>query len=166
MRDSLRKPDISIVHQGVPTHPLQRSSHDHISHGNDKMICMAENKLKDKKAAVKQLEGYARDYGYESSPLMRLFTSVVGDRGLKVAMFRFEEKSDRLVPITDKDPSDGAVSYPACCDESMIQFALEVQSNEKSLQATTYLVLLVCTFVTLTLLKRPKNLGKTRAARS
>jgi hypothetical protein len=85
-RDSLRKPDISIVHQSISTDPLQWSSRDHISHGNDKIICMVENKLKDKKAAVKQLEGYAKDYGYESSPLMRLFTFVIGDRGLEVEL--------------------------------------------------------------------------------
>lgn len=95
---------------------------------------MVENKLKDKKAAVKQLEGYAKDYGYESSPLMRLFTFVIGDRGLEVAMIKFEEKSDQLVPITDKNPSDGAVWYPACCQfihKSMVEFSLDVQSNQK-----------------------------------
>ncbi|KAF9024150.1 hypothetical protein BDP27DRAFT_1438273 [Rhodocollybia butyracea] len=38
--------------------------------------------------------------------------------------------------------------------------------GQAAVQSPTYLVLLVCTFVTLTLLKRPKNLGKTWAARS
>jgi hypothetical protein len=55
-RDSLRRPDVSIVHQSVhaPYHNQE------ISHGPvyeiDKTICMAENKLMDKKAAVRQLQ--------------------------------------------------------------------------------------------------------------
>ncbi|KAJ7845496.1 hypothetical protein B0H14DRAFT_3139033 [Mycena olivaceomarginata] len=57
-QESIRRPDVSIVYQGVP---------GAMGVPAEKTICMAENKLKDTRAAVDQLRGYAKEYGQESS---------------------------------------------------------------------------------------------------
>lgn len=129
-RDALRRPDLSIIHQSIPR---PKSNQDIFPYGNDKTICMVENKLVDKNAAIEQLQSYANEYGHESSPLMWFFAFVVGIRGLEVAMFKFTGGSSQLAPITNEEPSANPVWYPTSSQfvhEAMVDFAIDVQTNE------------------------------------
>ncbi|KAJ7029062.1 hypothetical protein C8F04DRAFT_1398582 [Mycena alexandri] len=125
-RDGLRRPDISIIHQGLigPEAPAP----------TEMTICMAENKVKNPAAAVKQLKGYAEAYGRDSSPNMRFFAFILGDRGLEVAMFRFAESKTELVAVVEEgDDSDDDGCWYSVCDpfvhDTMCELAAEVQKN-------------------------------------
>ncbi|KAJ7765814.1 hypothetical protein DFH07DRAFT_1058752 [Mycena maculata] len=131
-RDGLRRPDVSVIHQDV----LDADSS--VFAAMERPICMAENKLKNMSAAIRQLKEFAQAYGRDTSPRMRFFAFALGRKGLEVAMFRFSEDTTELVPIlpvegvVDEGVDEGAAWYSVCdpfVHATMCELATEVQTD-------------------------------------
>ncbi|KAJ7252935.1 hypothetical protein C8J57DRAFT_1237756 [Mycena rebaudengoi] len=88
----LRKPDISILYQGIPS----QSDSKIVQHypGLESAVLavevpvgMGESKLRDQVAVVRQLIRYTKDFSREVSPEMRFFAFTLHGSGLEVAMY-------------------------------------------------------------------------------
>ncbi|KAJ7768159.1 hypothetical protein DFH07DRAFT_954734 [Mycena maculata] len=133
----LRRPDISILYQGVPraTDPTRIEAWGGLpkeaAPGPVELpVCMGESKLSDQRAAVQQLRRYAKEFGCETSPDMRFFAFSLRGRGLEIAMFHFASGGTELEPIfcSGQPPSDPwAPVYLPAVHEEMCTFAKHVQ---------------------------------------
>ncbi|KAJ7361429.1 hypothetical protein DFH08DRAFT_373956 [Mycena albidolilacea] len=125
-RNSLQKPDLSVMYQNIPG----------AEGAPEVTISMAENKLRNAKAAIAQLRRYAKKYGRQASPRMRFFAFTLGQHGLQVAMFRFGDSGTDLVPIVAGDRTE--VIWYSVCDSfvhrTMCELVAEVQTEEWSFQ--------------------------------
>ncbi|KAF7341085.1 hypothetical protein MSAN_02094600 [Mycena sanguinolenta] len=135
----LRKPDISVVYQGIPSQSDPKLVEQYIGLPTDVTapavevpVAMGESKLKDQNAAVRQLIRYAKDFSRDVSPDMRFFAFALRDSGLEVAMYRFAGDSGTdLEPIL-LSPASQQPWFPVyheAVHREMCSFSAEVQSS-------------------------------------
>ncbi|KAJ7065453.1 hypothetical protein C8F01DRAFT_746403 [Mycena amicta] len=133
----LRRPDISILFQGIPT--VENPRVVELYPGLDPAqklnvvvelpIFMGESKLQSQPEAEKQLFEYAKAFNKETSPDMRFLAFTLRNRGLEVAMFKFAADSTDLVPMLFADGSDWAPVYTKVVHDAMCAFTAEVQTT-------------------------------------
>ncbi|KAJ7504603.1 hypothetical protein B0H11DRAFT_2273231 [Mycena galericulata] len=132
----LRRPDLSIVFQGIPTedNPKVVETYPGLDLVRKTVvelpILMAESKLRSQLLAEQQLRQYAEAFRRDTSPAMRFLAFTLRDRGLEVAMFKFaDDGSTKLDPVHFSRGSSWLPVYKTDVHEAMCAFTAEVQSS-------------------------------------
>ncbi|KAJ7029052.1 hypothetical protein C8F04DRAFT_1117403 [Mycena alexandri] len=132
----LRKPDLSIVFQGIPTehNPTVVEPYPGLEPMRKMVvelpILMGESKIRSQLLAEQQLVRYADAFKRETSPAMRFLGFTLRNRGLEVAIFKFAAGGGtNLEAVHFSGGSSWVPVYEPVVHEAMCAFTAEVQSK-------------------------------------